>query len=171
MSNRLYVGTSEGRLLDFDASGQQYFEYDPGASVETAALRRSLMVLSSLAREANLWPRKIVREALLVASQHGVEQRARALALDGLIRLAGYEANKRQFWAHRPLRRLLYATAFERLAPGPLEGRAKDRLLTLLPDATLLAKLGPLAATLARRARAKADADAAAPLGDFAGLM
>ena len=43
--------------------------------------------------------------------------------------------------------------------------------MTLLPDATLLAKLGPLAATLARRAREKADADAAAPLGDFAGLM
>ena len=142
-----------------------------GASVETAALRRSLMVLSSLSREANLWPRKVVREALLVASQNGVEQRARALALDCLIRLAGYEANKRQFWAHRPLRRLLYATAFERLAPGPLEKRAKERLLALLPDAALLAKLGPLATKLARRARAKADADAAAPLGDFAGLM
>ena len=84
--------------------------------------------------------------------------------MDGLIRLAGYEANKRQFWAHRPLRRLLYATAFERLAPGPLAKRAKERLLTLLPDATLLAKLGPLAATLARQARVKADADAAAGL-------
>jgi len=49
-----------------------------GASVETAALRRSLMVLSSLSREANLWPRKVVREALLVASQCGVETRARS---------------------------------------------------------------------------------------------
>ena len=71
------------------------------------------------AREANLWPRKIVREALTGSVQRGRRTHGRALALDCLIRLAGYEANKRQFWAHRPLRRLLYATAFERLAPGP----------------------------------------------------
>lgn len=99
--------------------------------------------------------------------------RAGQIAIDGLVGLAGYDANRRQFWAHRRLRNLLFSTAFEDLAPAVAK-RAKHRLARLLPDELLLKKLAPLAAALAEAARDRAKLDAANDAtggGGFARLL
>ena len=56
--------------------------------VGAAALRRAVSVVALSARRRNVWPDERARDALLMASSDGVEPRARAIALDGLLSLA-----------------------------------------------------------------------------------
>ncbi|KAH8066767.1 hypothetical protein JL720_12617 [Aureococcus anophagefferens] len=81
-------------------------------SVGDAALRRSLSVVAAHARERNVWASARDRDALLMGASHGVEPRARAIAVDGLLSLATYEANKVPLWGHARGRSALYGTAF-----------------------------------------------------------
>ncbi|KAH8055953.1 hypothetical protein JL722_7773 [Aureococcus anophagefferens] len=134
-------------------------------SVGDAALRRSLSVVAAHARERNVWASARDRDALLMGASHGVEP-ARAIAVDGLLSLATYEANKVPLWGHARGRSALYGTAFGGLAP-PLRESARRRLAALLAGDDVLAAralTGPAAAAAeaARRADARAAALAAA---------
>ena len=108
-----------------------------------AALRRSLSVVAAHARERNVWASARDRDALLMGASHGVEPRARAIAVDGLLSLATYEANKVPLWGHARGRSALYGTAFGGLAP-PLREAARRRLAALLAGDDVLARLGAL---------------------------